>query len=163
MNYVAITKDEILQGSGLRVALWTSGCSIRCSGCHNSAYWDKDFGKEFDTDAWCEIEDQLDKDYIQGLSILGGNPTDDYNIEGVTRICKQVKNLYPKKDIWLYSGHLWENIKDLEVMKYIDVLCDGPFVEELADINYPFVGSTNQRIINVQESLKTNTIVTIDY
>lgn len=152
MNYVAITKDEMLQGEGLRVALWVAGCNIRCSGCHNSAYWDKNFGKEFDIDTWCDIEDQLDKDYIQGLSILGGNPTDDYNIGTVTIICKQVKALYPKKDIWLYSGHLYEDIKDLEVMNYIDVLCDGPFIEELKDENTPWVGSTNQRVIDMNKT-----------
>lgn len=159
MNYVAITKDEILQGEGLRVALWVSGCSIQCKGCHNHHYFDKNCGKLFDIDAWCDIEDQLDKDYIQGLTILGGNPTDDYNIDEVTAICKQVRNLYPHKDIWLYSGHSYSQIKDLEVMNYIDVLCEGPFIEELKDENTPWVGSTNQRVIDMKKTLEKGEIV----
>lgn len=159
MNYVTITTDEILQGEGLRVALWTSGCEIRCKGCHNYHYWDKNFGKKFDDDAFNQICKELDKEYISGLSVLGGNPTDSYNIDCVTDICKKIKQLYPQKNIWLFSGHKYEYLKDLEIIQYIDVLVDGEFIEELADINYPYAGSTNQRVIDIRKTIKEDKVI----
>ena len=159
MNYVAITTDEMLQGEGLRVALWTSGCEIRCKGCHNAHYWDKNCGKKFDEKAYREICNELDKWYITGLSVLGGNPTDSYNIECVTDICKKIKKLYPKKNIWLYSGHKYEYLKDFEFMKYIDVLIDGEFIEELKDNNLHWCGSSNQRVIDVKKTIEKKEIV----
>lgn len=139
----------MLQGEGLRVALWVSGCEIHCKGCHNYHYWDKKCGKPFDDNAYKEICEQLDKDYIAGLTILGGNPTEIYNIPDVTALCKRVKQDYPHKNIWLYSGHEYKDLKDLELLKYIDVLVDGEFVEELADENYEWAGSTNQKVIRL--------------
>ena len=119
----------------------------------------KNFGKKFDENAYCEICNELNKWYISGLSILGGNPTEDYNIECVTEICKRVKKDYPKKNIWLYSGHTYEYLKDFEFMQYIDVLVDGEFIEELTDINYPFAGSTNQRVIDVKKTIEKGKII----
>lgn len=150
MNYVAITTDEILQGEGLRVALWCSGCQIRCKRCHNSHYWDKNCGKKFDEDAFNQICKELDKEYISGLSVLGGNPTDSYNIQCVTDICKRIKILYPQKNIWLFSGHKYEDLQHLEIMKYIDILVDGEFIENLKDNNLYWRGSLNQSVIDVK-------------
>lgn len=152
MKYVAITTDEMLQGEGLRVALWVSGCSLKCDGCHNKEYWDKDFGKVYDEeDVMNQIRKELDKDYIAGLTILGGNPTEIYNLSEVCLLCKRVKMEYPDKTIWLYSGHTYEYLKNLELLKYVDVLVDGPFIKELADENYPWAGSTNQRVIRLSD------------
>lgn len=162
MNYLAITKDEMLQGSGLRVALWVSGCEQHCKGCHNAYSWDRNLGKKFGLEAILEIYKELDKDYIAGLSILGGNPTEEYNIETITILCKYVKKNYPNKNIWVYSGHTFEELKNFELLKYIDVLVDGKFIEELADIKYPYAGSTNQRLIDIPKTLKYGKIILIN-
>lgn len=159
MKYVAITKDEMLQGEGLRVALWVSGCEVRCKGCHNAGYWDKNFGIVFDGNAILEIYDQLSKPYIAGLSILGGNPTEDYNINDVCHLCSMVKRDFPDKTIWVWSGHVWEQIKNLPFLEFVDVLCDGEYIEALADVNYHWCGSTNQRVIDVQKSLETGEVI----
>lgn len=159
LRYHDIQHDTMLQGEGLRVAIFFSGCEFRCKGCHNSIAWDRNSGIPFDTDAWCEIEDELDKDYIQGLSVLGGEPLTDYNRAEVTQLCKHAKAIFPKKDIWLYTGFLYEQVKDLEIMQYLDVLCEGPFIESLKDENVHWVGSTNQRVIDVKETLKKGEIV----
>ena len=163
MNYVAITTDEMLQGEGLRVALWTSGCEIRCKGCHNYHYWNKNFGKEFDNNAFNQICKELDKWYISGLSVLGGNPTDSYNIDCVTDICKKIKQLYPQKNIWLFSGHKYEYLKDLEIMQYIDVLVDGEFIEELKDNTLHWCGSSNQRVIDVKKTIESGKVILYEY
>lgn len=159
MKYYAITKDEMLQGEGLRVALWVAGCEQKCKGCHNPHTWDKDRGKVFDLQACVELFEELSKPYISGITILGGNPTEDYNIFFVTELCKDIKNSFPNKTIWIYSGHLWEELKDLELLKYIDVLVDGKFVEELRDETYHWAGSTNQRVIDVKSSLSKKEVV----
>ena len=153
MNYHDIQHDTMLQGQGLRVAVFFSGCDRepKCRGCHNAIAWDKDSGIPFDDNAKQEIFEQLDKDYIAGTTILGGEPLASYNIDEVTKFAKEIKSKYPNKNIWCYTGKNFEDVKHLEIMNYIDVLVDGEFIEELADINFPYAGSTNQRVINVQE------------
>lgn len=151
MNYHDIQHDTMLQGEGLRVAIFFSGCDRepKCRGCHNSIAWDKNSGIPFDVNAKLELYTELNKPYIQGVTMLGGEPLASYNREEVTKLCKDIKKMFPEKDIWLYTGYTYEQVKDLEIMKYIDVLVDGEFVEELKDENYPWAGSTNQRVIRL--------------
>lgn len=161
MNYHDIQHDTMLQGSGLRVALFVSGCDKepKCKGCHNAIAWNKDSGIPFDNNAKQEIFEQLDKDYIAGVTFLGGEPLASYNISEITVLAINIKCFYPNKNIWCYTGKNWEEVKHLLIMNYIDVLCEGEFIEELADVNYPYVGSTNQRLIDVQKSLKTGEVI----
>lgn len=161
MNYHDIQHDTMLQGEGLRVAVFFSGCDKipKCKDCHNYIAWDKDSGIPFDDNAKQEIFEQLDKDYISGTTLLGGEPLASYNIDEVTKFSKEIKNKYPNKNLWCYTGKNWEQVKHLPIMQYIDVLIDGEFIEKLADINYPYAGSTNQRVIDVQRSLKYDTII----
>lgn len=159
MRYHNITKDDMLNGDGLRVVLWLSGCEHGCPGCQNPITWDLNSGLIFDGDAWSEIKELLEKDYISGLTLSGGDPLHHMNREDVLELCKMTKHFFPNKTIWLYTGYLWEEIEHLEILDYIDVLVDGPFKKELADVTYHWAGSTNQRVIDVQESLKQDRIV----
>ena len=117
---------------------------------------------EFDEQAKQEIFAELKKDYISGLTLSGGDPLFPANVDCVTQFAKQVKELFPNKTIWLYTGYLFEDIKDLEILKYIDVLVDGPFVIKLKDNNAHWKGSTNQRVIDVKQTLKENKVIFFD-
>lgn len=153
MKYHNITKDDMLNGDGLRVVLWVSGCSHHCKGCHNKITWDCNDGLDFDDDAKLEIFKELENDYISGLTLSGGDPLFESNRETILELVKEVKSKYPHKTIWLYTGYKWEDIKDLEIMKYIDILVDGKFIKELSDSKLMWRGSSNQNIINVDLSL----------
>lgn len=146
MRYHNILHDNMANGDGLRVVLFVSGCNHYCKGCQNPVTWDPNDGLEFDTDAMCEIYEQLSQDYISGLTLSGGDPLYPGNRNSIYLLCQLVKSQFPKKTIWLYTGYLFEQIKDLPVMQYIDVLVDGPFAQELADVNCHWRGSTNQKI-----------------
>ena len=163
MNYEKIDKCSVSNGSGVRAVLWISGCGIHCRNCHNQQTWDFNSGIPFTDDTMQEILYDLSKPYIKGLTISGGHPLDPQNAPEVLKIVKRVKMVFPNKDIWIYSGYEWENIiKDetlREIMKYTDVLVDGPYINDLRDISLPFRGSSNQRIIDVQKSLVSNQIV----
>lgn len=159
MNYVKITKHDIANGPGVRVALWVQGCSIHCNNCHNQITWNFDYGKQFTNETMHELYDALNLPYIQGLTLTGGHPLEKQNIKQCTEICITIKTMLPEKDIWLYTGYVWEDIKDLQIMNYIDVLVDGPYIDELRDISLAFCGSSNQRIIDVQQSLQQNKII----
>lgn len=162
MKYHNITKDDMNNGDGLRVVLWVSGCNHACLECHNQITWDPNCGLEFDEPAKNEIFAELEKDYVSGLTLSGGDPLFPSNVETVTNFAKQVKEKYPNKTIWLYTGYLFEQIKDHEILKYIDVLVDGPFVVKLKDNNAHWKGSTNQRVIEVKNTLKSGKIVLFD-
>lgn len=162
MNYHNITTDDMLNGSGLRVVLWTSGCEHHCNGCHNPQTWDKDSGISFDSNAWNEVLTLLEKPYISGITYSGGDPLFPANRSIITSMAKTIRQLYPDKTQWLYTGYKYEDIKDLEIMKYIDVLVDGEYIDSLRDISLPFRGSSNQRLIDVQKSLKENKVVLYD-
>lgn len=153
----------MLNGDGLRVTCWVSGCSIGCLNCYNPQTWDFDSGIPFTDDTMQEILYDLSKLYIKGLTVSGGHPLDPLNAPEVLKIVKRVKMVFPNKNIWIYSGYEWETIiKDetlREIMKYTDVLVDGPYIDKLRDISLPFRGSSNQRIIDVQKSLVSNQIV----
>lgn len=159
MNYHNIKHDDMLNGKGLRVSLFVSGCSCHCHNCHNPQTWDKDSGILFDDKAKEEIFEELEKDYIDGITLTGGHPLEEYNLKEITNLCKEIKEKFTNKTIWLYTGFLYENIKSLQVMNYIDVLVDGPFVESLKDKNAKWIGSTNQRVIDVQKSKKENRVI----
>ncbi|MCH5249173.1 MAG: anaerobic ribonucleoside-triphosphate reductase activating protein [Lachnospiraceae bacterium] len=154
MRYHNITKADMLNGDGLRVVLWVAGCSHCCKGCHNPVTWDPDGGLLFDEAARDEIFEQLDKPYISGLTFSGGDPMHSVNRPDVRTFAARVREAYPDKTIWLYTGELWENIMTDGIMQYIDVLVDGEFVEEEKDATLHWKGSANQRVIDVQASLK---------
>ena len=159
MRYHDITKDDMKNGVGLRVVLWVSGCSHCCKMCQNPITWNPNVGLEFDESAKQEIYDQLNKDYISGITLSGGDPFFMGNREEILSLIKDIKSKYPNKTIWSYTGYEWEDVKDLEHMNYIDVMLVGKFVNELKDNNIHWVGSTNQRVIDVKKSLETNSVV----
>lgn len=159
MNYHNITKEDMLNGDGLRVVLWVAGCCNYCKGCHNQITWDPNGGLLFDTNAENELFEALSKSYISGITFSGGDPLYPGNRQEILRLAKRVRRQYPHKSIWLYTGYLWDNVKDLEIMSYIDVLCEGPFVEELKDNNAHWVGSSNQRVIDVKKSLESGKVI----
>ena len=163
MNYEKIDKCSVSNGSGVRAVLWISGCGIHCRNCHNPQTWDFNSGIPFTNDTMQEILEDLSKPYIKGLTLSGGHPLDPHNVPKVLEIVKRVKMVFPNKDIWTYSGYVWENIiKDetlREILKYTDVLVDGAYVDELRDISLPFRGSSNQRIIDVPKSLEQNKVI----
>ena len=163
MNYEKIDKCSVSNGLGVRTVLWISGCNIHCKNCHNQSTWDFNSGIPFTENTMQEILYDLSKPYIKGLTLSGGHPLDIHNVPKVLEIVKRVKMVFPNKDIWIYTGYVWEDIiKDdtlKEILKRTDVLVDGAYIDELRDITLPFRGSSNQRIIDVQESLKQNQVI----
>ena len=154
MRYHNITKDDMLKGDGLRVVLWVAGCSHCCKGCQNPVTWDPNGGLEFDDAAKEEIFDQLSKPYISGITFSGGDPLHAANRGGVRTLMTEIHEKFPNKTIWLYTGDVWENVMHDPVMKYVNVLVDGEYVEELRDTKLRWKGSSNQRVIDVQKSLQ---------
>ncbi len=154
MRYHNITKDDMLNGDGLRVVLWVAGCSHCCKGCQNPITWDPDGGLPFDDAAKQEIFDLLDKSYISGITFSGGDPLYCSNRLDVRALVEEIKEKYPDKTIWLYTGYKWEEIWHYPMMKNIDVLVDGKYVEELRDTKLLWKGSSNQRVIDVKATLE---------
>ena len=168
MNYAALKKFDIANGPGVRVSLFVSGCTHHCKNCFNREAWDFDFGKPFTADTEKEILTELDKDYIKGLSLLGGEPFEPENREALTALLKKVKQKNPEKPVWCYTGFLYEDLlkngKDysperFNFLKEIDVLVDGEFKEEEKSLNLKFKGSKNQRIIDVKKSFEAKKTV----
>lgn len=139
----------MLNGDGLRTVLWTAGCAHHCRECHNPITWDADGGIVFDEAAHRELFDKLAKDYISGITFSGGDPLYPDNRSTIEALAKEVKETFPHKTIWLYTGYLWEDICDLPVMQYVDVLVDGTFEYEKRDTQLHWCGSSNQRVIDV--------------
>lgn len=162
MNYAHITKDDMLNGEGLRVTLWVTGCPHHCDGCHNAWSWNPDEGKHFDHEAYLELINELKHDYIDGITFLGGEPLAPYNLDTVTSIAKTVREQFPKKTIWCYTGYQYEDIEKYDIMKYLDVLVDGPFIKDLKDEKLHWKGSSNQRVIDIKETRETGKIVLTD-
>lgn len=154
MRYHNITKDDMLNGDGLRVVLWVAGCTHCCKECHNPITWDPDGGILFDEKAKREIFEQLDKPYISGITFSGGDPLHAANRLDVRELMEEIREKYPDKTIWLYTGDRWEDILHYPMMKYVDVLVDGEFKIALRDTKLRWKGSSNQRVIDVQESLR---------
>lgn len=159
MNYHNITKDDMLNGDGLRVVLWVSGCNHQCEDCQNPVTWDLAGGLPFDEKAEEELFEALKKPYISGITFSGGDPLHQFNRQETFRLMKKVKETMPEKTVWVYTGFLWDDFKNTEEMKYVDVFVDGRFVKTLKDDNLQWVGSSNQRIIDVQQTLKTGKII----
>ncbi len=163
MRYSKIRKMDISNGPGVRVSVFMQGCTFNCKNCFNPETHDFNEGKEFNDDVIDKIIELCNKDYVVGLSILGGEPMHAKNIDGTTKLAKAFKEKYPDKTIWAWTGFLFDkDLKDKEVMKYIDVLVDGRYKDELHDFRLKWRGSSNQRVIDVQKSLKQNKIVLIE-
>ena len=160
MRYNKIRKMDIANGEGIRVSIFFQGCAFHCKNCFNPETWDFDGGLEFSDKEIEKIIELAKPDHIAGLSILGGEPMHPKNIEATTKLAKRFKEVYPNKNIWAWSGFLFdEYLKDKEVVKYIDILVDGQFVDELRNPNLKWRGSANQRVIDVKKSLEKDKVV----
>lgn len=161
MFYHNITNEDMLNGEGVRVVLWVSGCEHACKGCQNPQTWSKTSGVEFDEEAKRELFEKLGNKYTDGITFSGGDPLAHYNREFITDLAKTIKSTMPNKTIWVYSGYRYEDVKDLEIMEYVDVLVDGKFDLENRQRNprVQWRGDDSQRIIDVQSSLKEGKIV----
>ena len=163
MNYGAIKKYDIANGPGCRISLFVSGCRNRCKGCFQPETWDFDHGQEFTNETLDELLGMLSNPHIEGLSILGGDPFEPENRLAVLNICCAVRTWFgDTKSIWMWTGYLWEDLRDLPVLRFADVLVDGPFVEECKNLNLWYRGSSNQRVIDIQESLKRGCAIRYD-
>ena len=182
MNYLQITHEDVCNGDGLRVVLWLSGCSHHCNNCQNPQTWNPDSGIPFDKSAKQEIFDELSKDYISGLTLTGGDPLYENNLDEVLKLVKEIRISFSEKTIWLYTGFEWNQIMNMQVMqpifsckdleskiqnilkrqeiiKMCDVLVDGEYIDEQKDLTLKFRGSKNQRVIDVKKSLAQNKVV----
>lgn len=177
MNYLKIDHDDVCNGIGLRCTIWLSGCSHHCPSCQNPQTWNPDSGIPFDESAKQEIINELSKDYISGITFSGGDPLHENNLKDVVNLIFKVKENFPQKTIWLYTGYSFEELKEMyktmqfsfspynecrvrwDIIKMCDVLVDGEYIEEQKDITLKWRGSKNQRVINIPETLKQNKIV----
>ena len=169
MNYAAIKNCDIANGPGVRVSLFVSGCTHRCKGCFNEVAWDFHYGEPFTQETINALLEMLAPSYVKGLTLLGGEPFEPENQPEIVFFLRQLKEKYPEKSVWAFSGYLFD--KDIlsgrlgpwavtkEFLSYLDVIVDGPFVQEKKDLTLRFRGSSNQRIIDVQSSLQANEIV----
>lgn len=169
MNYIRIDRDNMVNGPGIRTVLWVSGCEHYCKGCHNPETWSFTAGQPFTSKEAAYIASTLEKDYIAGLTISGGDPLNCHNIADVVTLCKELKTRFPEKNIWVYTGGSFEEyLKSTpetvyhDILKYIDVIVDGEFVETLKEPGLKWKGSSNQRTIDVQKSLEFNNIALFD-
>lgn len=164
MNYANIKNYDIADGPGCRVSLFVSGCRHHCKGCFNAETWDFKFGEPFTKEVEDKIIDMLKPNYIKGFTLLGGEPFEPENQVVLVKFLKRIRETYPEKDIWCYSGYLYDvdmvkggkihtDVTE-EMLSYIDTLVDGEFVEDLKDITLQFRGSSNQRILNLKEMRK---------
>lgn len=154
MNYAGIKKVDIANGPGVRVSLFVSGCRNHCKGCFNPEAWDFSYGKPYTEETEEEIIEALRPEWIQGFSILGGDPLEPENEPALISLLVRVRDELPDKDIWVYTGRLYEDVKDSLLLALADVVVDGPFLEEEKDISLAFRGSRNQRIIDLRKVKK---------
>lgn len=174
INYHNITHDDMNNGDGLRVVLWLSGCSHHCYNCQNPQTWNLNSGIPFDESAKQEIFNELSKDYISGITLSGGDPLYENNLSEVLSLVGKIRNLFQNKTIWLYTGYLWENLININcpldsewenrilrksIIELCDVLIDGEYIDERRDITLKWRGSSNQRVIDVKQSLAQNKVV----
>ena len=179
MNYLQITHEDVCNGDGLRVVLWLSGCSHHCYNCQNPQTWNPDSGIPFDESAKQEIFNELSKDYISGITFSGGDPLHENNLDEVLKLVKEIRISFPEKSIWLYTGYNFDilNFKyneykytpfaanadewltRWEIISNVNVLVDGEYIDEKRDITLKWCGSSNQRVINVKQSLAQNKMV----
>lgn len=161
MNYHNILHDDMLNGDGLRVVLFVSGCDHSCPQCQNPQTHSVSSGIPFDQDALDEIRTELSKDYIAGITFSGGDPLHPSNRETVASIIWSLSDILKtaNKTVWIYTGYRWEDVKNERAVRLADVLVDGEFDSALLDVNYPWAGSTNQRVIDVQKSLAAGQVI----
>ena len=171
MNYAKINKNDIANGIGIRVTLFVSGCTHFCKGCFNQEAWDFEFGEPFTEAVQNELLEALNQSYISGLTLLGGEPMEPQNQRALLPFLKDMKEKYPQKTVWCYSGYTLEELTGnsrarcevtYEMLSLIDVLVDGEFVEELKDISLRFRGSANQRLIDLKATLENGEVVLWD-
>lgn len=163
MNYNKIRKMDISNGPGVRVSIFMQGCMFHCKNCFNPETHDFNGGKEFTDDTINHVLELCDNENIEGLSILGGEPMHPKNIEGTTKLAKAFKEKYPNKNLWAWTGYqLDKDLKDKEILNYLDVLVDGQYVDALHNPILEWKGSENQRVIDVKESIKNNKIITLE-
>lgn len=172
MNYAEIKEHDIANGPGVRVSLFVSGCTHKCPGCFNEIAWDYNYGKEFTKETEDRILDALADPCYQGLTLLGGEPMDPRNQPGLLPLVRRFKERYPEKDLWCFTGYLydrdvlgwmWKQVPETrEILNYIDVLVDGPFIMKEKDVTLLFKGSRNQRTIDIPKSLREGKIITWD-
>ena len=158
MRYNKIRKMDISNGPGVRVSIFMQGCTFNCFNCFNPETHDFNGGKECSDDTIEKVLELCDKEYIKGLSILGGDPLHPRNIDGTTKLAKKFKEKFRDKDLWIWTGFLYDTLKDKEILKYADVIVDGVFMDKLRDPRLRFAGSTNQRVVDVKKSNKTGKI-----
>lgn len=173
MHYADIKKVDIANGPGVRVSLFVSGCRHHCKGCFNEQAWDFNYGKEFTDDTINQIIEYMKPDYIEGITLLGGEPFEHENQEGLLKLVKKVKEVYPNKSIWSFTGFEFDKdiVDDMcnkynetkELISYIDVMVDGKFDLDKKVLGLKFKGSSNQRTIDVKESLKNNKVVLYEF
>lgn len=162
MRYHNITKDDMLNGEGLRTVLWLAGCSHHCPECHNPVTWDEKGGLLFDEQAKQELFSYLEKPYMSGVTLSGGDPLFLGNREDVGNLIAEIQERFPDKTIWLYTGYEWEEICDLPYLSLVDVVIDGRFVEAKKDVKLHWKGSSNQRVIDVKKTLESGQVVLYD-
>lgn len=172
MNYATIKNNDIANGLGIRVSLFVSGCTHHCKGCFNSVAWSFDYGNPFTEETQNQILSLLDKPHIKGLTLLGGEPMEPQNQVEIIKLLRQVKQKFPQKDIWCYSGYTLEELRDTnnrsytpvtdEILSLVDVLVDGKFEEEKKNLKLKFRGSSNQRLINMKQTHIEQKIVLLD-
>lgn len=166
MNYAQIIKHDIANGIGIRLSLFVSGCSRNCKGCFNEAAQDREYGRPFTKETERELIKELSKPTYQGITILGGEPFESYNREPVWDLVSKIREELPEKDIWLYTGFMYEALmgnKDAEcILRTADVLVDGPFMEELKNLSLQFRGSSNQRVIDLKKSNKDHIVLYLE-
>ena len=159
MNYSKIRNLDIANGPGCRITIFCSGCTNYCKGCFQPETWDFNYGKEFTEDTLNSILELAKPEYIRGLSVLGGEPIHPRNLPEILKLTRKFKEVYPEKDIWLWTGYQFEDIFENLIDSEIDVVVDGKFVEELKDLRLKYCGSSNQRTINLKETIRTGDII----
>lgn len=169
MNYADIKQFDVANGPGVRVSVFVSGCTHYCKGCFNEAAWDFSYGQPFTEETIETVVEYLKPSYVKGLTVLGGEPMEPQNQPGVLTLLRRVKEVYPEKSVWLFSGYdfekdilgrMWEELPETkEILSYLEVLVDGEFVEELKNLSLRFKGSSNQRTILVRESLEAGQVI----
>lgn len=159
INYHNITHDDMLNGDGLRVVLWVSGCTHHCDECHNPITWDIDGGIPFLDKDRKELWDYLGRNHTAGITFSGGDPLHPDNRDAIDGLVTESKDRFPNKTVWIYTGYLWEEVSNLPLMRKVDVLVDGEYRKELHDRNIHWCGSSNQRVIDVRKSLESGNVV----
>lgn len=171
MNYAAIKPCDIANGPGVRVSLFVSGCTHHCPGCFQPETWDFDYGQPYTEDVAAQVLQLLAPDYIEGLTLLGGEPMEPANREALLPLVRAVRKQYPQKTIWCYSGYLFEQLRAgnpgpaetaQELLSLLDVLVDGRFIEAKKDLSLRFRGSSNQRLVSVPSSISTGCTILWD-